>query len=50
MERENSNQKLVTKYPAPKARERDVVKTNRLGVAGNSIAEKIGNDIAPQEG
>ena len=26
-----------------KARKRDVAKTNRLGVAGNSIAEEIGN-------
>ena len=49
MEPENSNQKLVTKYPAPKARKRDVAKTNRLGVAGNSIAEEIGNGIALQE-
>jgi hypothetical protein len=42
MEPENSNQKLITKYPAPNARKRDVAKTAtktkyRLEVAANSI-------------
>jgi hypothetical protein len=41
-ESENSNQKLITKYPAPKARKRDVAKTTtktkyRFEVAANSI-------------
>jgi hypothetical protein len=41
---ENSNQKLITKYPAPKAQKTDVAKTTiqtkyRLEVAVNSIIQ-----------